>query len=176
MPSGRTAFGCVCTPGVYPFLGVRKCVALLKTKAEVRLWKWIQRFASTGVIRRPCRTGPRSPVGAEREAILVSFTARQPPCLVCFASRYSTEKRRAVAALFAATPSLSRRPSKKGEASLYWLLRQMAGYGTILAFSKGRCKPYAQSPREQDIVRELIGSVKPRKRADLPVPRAEAVW
>ena len=25
------------------------------------------------------------------DAILVSFTARQPPCLVCFASRYSTE-------------------------------------------------------------------------------------
>ena len=51
----------------------------------------------------------------------------------------------------------------------------MAGYGIILAFSKGRCKPYTQSPREQDIVRELIGSVKPRKRADLFVCRAEAV-
>ena len=29
-----------------------------------------------------------------------SIMARQPPCLVCFASRYSTEKRRAAAALF----------------------------------------------------------------------------
>ena len=55
------------------------------------------------------------------------------------------------------------------------LLRQMMGYDTILAFSRGRCKPYAQSPREHDIVQELIGSVKPRKRADLLVYRAEAV-
>ena len=46
----------------------------------------------------------------------------------------------------------------------------MAGYDTILAFSRGRCKTYAQFLREQDIVRELIGSVKPRKRADKSDP------
>jgi hypothetical protein len=46
------------------------------------------------------------------DAILVSFMARQPPCLVCFASRYSTEKRRAVAALF---PAIGQTLSKMGK-------------------------------------------------------------
>ena len=36
------------------------------------------------------------------DAIMVSFTARQPPCLVCFCKSVFYRKRRAVAALFPA--------------------------------------------------------------------------
>ena len=55
------------------------------------------------------------------EAQAVRETVRQPPCLVCFPSRYSTEKRQAVAALFSPAKrdvSKNRLPSAKLNASL----------------------------------------------------------